>query len=292
MMEFISQLIVDALLLGGIYTLMVIGLALSFGVTRVINFAHGEAVMLGAYGAYTIATFSGVDPLIALPFMMVAGCLLGMALFKVSIEPVLKAPHVNQILLTFGIGLILQNAAVVIWKADERSVVTSYAYSSFQIGEVVIPGGRLIGFAIALVLVAGLFFWLKRTEYGRATRALDEQRDAAVLVGINVKKMYALAFGLSVGLGVATGVILSFLGAISPFMGFHILVKGFAIIVLGGLGSIVGSVLGAFLLAFAETAVSYYVPNGTGWAEAVAFATLFLVLVLRPRGIVGQAVSS
>ena len=106
-MHYIPQLIVDALLLGGIYTLMVIGLALSFGVTRVINFAHGEAVMLGAYGAYTIAIVSELDPLLALPLLMVVGCLFGMALFKVSIEPVLKAPHVNQILLTFGIGLVL-----------------------------------------------------------------------------------------------------------------------------------------------------------------------------------------
>jgi branched-chain amino acid transport system permease protein len=270
---------------------MVIGLALSFGVTRVINFAHGEAVMLGAYGAFTVFVAFGVDPLIAMPVLMVAGCVLGMVLFKVAIAPVLKAPHVNQILLTFGIGLVLQNLALVIWSPDGRSVVPAYAYSSFEFGDVVVSGGRLIGFGIASVLVLALFFWLKRTEFGRATRALAEQHDAAVLMGINVNQMYALAFGLSVALGVATGVILSFLGAITPFMGFHILVKGFAIIVLGGLGSIVCAVLGAFLLAFAETAVSYYVPNGTGWAEAVAFLTLFLVLVLRPRGIIGQAVA-
>jgi branched-chain amino acid transport system permease protein len=290
-LDFIPQLIVDALLLGGIYTLMVIGLALSFGVTRVINFAHGEAVMLGAYGAYTVFTAFGLDPLIAMPLLMVAGCVLGMGLFHVSIAHVMRAPHVNQILLTFGIGLVLQNAALIAWKADERSVVPSYAYSSLEIGDVIVPGGRLIGFGIALVLVVALFIWLKRTEFGRATRALAEQREAAVLMGINVSQMHALAFGLSVSLGVATGAVMSFLGAISPFMGFHILVKGFAIIVLGGLGSIVGAVVGAFLLAFAETAVSYYVPNGTGWAEAVAFLTLFLVLVLRPRGIVGQAVA-
>ncbi len=290
-MDFLPQLFVDAMLLGGIYTLMVIGLALSFGVTRVINFAHGEAVMLGAYGAYTVFVLSGVDPLIAMPFLMVAGCLLGMGLFRISIARVLRAPHVNQILLTFGIGLVLQNAALIAWKADERSVVPSYAYSSWQLGDVFVPGGRLIGFGVAAVLVLTLFLWLRRTEFGRATRALAENRDAAVLMGIDVPQMYALAFGLSVSLGVATGVILSFLGAITPFMGFHILVKGFAIIVLGGLGSIVGAVIGAFILAFAETAVSYYVPNGTGWAEAVAFATLFLVLVLRPRGIIGQAVA-
>jgi branched-chain amino acid transport system permease protein len=290
-MEFLPQLIVDALLLGGIYTLMVIGLALSFGVTRVINFTHGEAVMLGAYGAYTVFVVSGIDPLLAMPFLMVAGCLLGMGLFRISIARVLNAPHINQILLTFGIGLVLQNVALIVWKADERSVVPSYAYSSFEFGDVIVPGGRLIGFGVALALVLALFLWLKRTEFGRATRALAEQREAAVLMGINVSQMYALAFGLSVSLGVATGVIMSFLGSISPFMGFHILVKGFAIIVLGGLGSIVGAVIGAFLLAFAETTVSYYVPNGTGWAEAVAFATLFLVLVLRPRGIIGQAVA-
>ena len=289
-MEFFPQLMVDAVLLGGIYTLMVIGLALSFGVTRVINFAHGEAVMLGAYGTFTFFAFLAVDPFIAMPVLMVAGCLLGMVLFKVSIARVLKAPHVNQILLTFGIGLVLQNFALIFWTADERSVVPSYAYSAWEFGEVIVPAGRVFGFGVALVLVVCLFLWLKFTDFGRATRALAENRDAAILMGINVPYMYALAFGLSVSLGVATGVILSFLGAMSPFMGFHILVKGFAIIVLGGLGSIVGAVLGAFLLAFAETAVSYYVPNGTGWAEAVAFATLFLVLILRPRGIVGQAV--
>ncbi len=291
-MEYVPQLIVDTLLLGGIYTLMAIGLALSFGVTRVINFAHGEAVMLGAYGAYSLFTLSGLDPLIAMPLLMVLGCLLGMLLFKVTIARVLKAPHGNQILLTFGIGLILQNVALIIWTADERSVVPDYAYASWDFGAFFIPAGRLIGFAIALVLVLSLFFWLKRSEYGRATRALAENQAAAVLMGINVPMMYALAFGLSVSLGVATGAILSFLGPMSPFMGFHILVKGFAIIVLGGLGSVVGAVLGAFLLAFAETAVNYYVPNGSGWAEAVAFGTLFLVLILRPRGLVGQAVAN
>lgn len=289
-MDLLPQLIVDALLQGGIYTLMVIGLALSFGVTRVVNFAHGETVMLGAYGAFTLFTLSGIDPLVAMPALMVAGVLLGIVLFRGAIAPVLQAPHANQILLTFGIGLILQNVAVIVWKADERSINPAYAFSSVEIGDVIVPGGRLIGFGVAALLVLALFFWLKASEYGRATRALAENRDAAVLMGIEVPRMYALAFGLSCALGVATGVIMSFIGSISPFVGFHILVKGFAIIVLGGLGNIMGAVLGAFLLAFAETAVSYYVPNGTGWSEAVAFATLFFVLILRPRGLVGQAV--
>lgn len=291
-MDLLPQLFVDALLQGGIYTLMVIGLALSFGVTRVVNFAHGEAVMLGAYGAFTLFTLTGLDPLAAMPLLMVAGVLLGIALFRGAIAPVLQAPHANQILLTFGIGLVLQNLAVIVWKADERSINTPYAYSSFEFGDIVVPGGRLIGFCVAAVLVAGLFLWLRFSEYGRATRALAENRDAAVLMGIEVPKMYALAFGLSCALGAATGAIMTFIGSISPFIGFHILVKGFAIIVLGGLGNIMGAVLGSFLLAFAETSVSYYVPNGTGWSEAVAFGTLFFVLILRPRGLLGQAVEN
>jgi branched-chain amino acid transport system permease protein len=290
-LDLIPQLLVDALLLGGVYTLMAIGLALSFGVTRVVNFAHGEAVMLGAYGAYVLFTSLGVDPLVAMPLLMIAGLFLGALVFRVTVAPVLHAPHANQILLTFGLGLILQNLALIVWRANERSVNPPYSFSSFTIGEdVVIPGGRLIGFVVATVLVVGLFVWLKRSEYGRATRALAENRDAAVLMGINVPTLFALAFGLSVALGAATGAVMSFLGAITPFMGFHMLVKGFAIIVLGGLGSVVGAVLGAFLLAFAETTVSYYVPNGSGWAEAVAFLALFFVLLFRPQGLVGQAV--
>jgi branched-chain amino acid transport system permease protein len=154
-----------------------------------------------------------------------------------------------------------------------------------------VPGGRLIAFGVAMTLVAVLFIWLKYGDLGRACRALAENRQAAVLMGINVPWLYAFSFGVSIALAAATGAILSFLLAITPFMGFDMLVKGFAIIILGGLGSIVGAVAGAFLLAFAETGIAYYVPNGSGWAEAAAFIILFLTLIFRPRGIYGQAVA-
>jgi len=287
-MSYLEQALVDALLLGGIYTLMVIGLALSLGITRVINFTHGEAIMLGAYGAYWALALLGVDPLIALPFLVIIGTAAGYVLFKLAIAPVLDAPPENQILLTFGLGLVMQNIAVILWTGNERSNNPPYAFSSFEFGDIVIPGGRLIGFCAALILVVGLFLWLKYGELGRASRALAENRDAAILMGINVPHVYALSFGIATALAAATGAICSFIFAITPFMGFDMLVKGFAIIILGGLGNILGSVAGAFLLAFAETAVAYYVPNGNGWSEAVAFGVLFLTLVLRPRGIAGQ----
>lgn len=287
-MGYLAQAFVDALLLGGIYTLMVIGLALSLGITRVINFTHGEAIMLGAYGAYWALALFGIDPLIALPGLVILGTIAGYIVFKFAIAPVLDAPPENQILLTFGIGLVLQNVALILWTGNERSNNPPYAFSSLEFGNIVISGGRLIGFGVALVLVVGLFLWLKYGELGRACRALAENREAAALMGINVPRLYALSFGISTAMAAATGVICSFIFAITPFMGFDMLVKGFAIIILGGLGNILGSVAGAFLLAFAETFVAYYVPDGNGWSEAVAFGVLFLTLILRPRGIAGH----
>jgi branched-chain amino acid transport system permease protein len=287
----LQQALVDAVLLGGIYTLMAIGLALSLGITRVINFAHGESIMLGAYGAYFAFAIAGIDPLIALPFVMLISGIVGYYVFRLTISPVLDAPPENQILLTFGLGLVLQNAALIAWTANERSSNPAYTFSMLQFGEVMVPGGRLIAFGVAMTLVAILFIWLKYGELGRACRALAENRQAAVLMGINVPWLYAFSFGVSIALAAATGAILSFLLAITPFMGFDMLVKGFAIIILGGLGSIVGAVAGAFLLAFAETGIAYYVPNGSGWAEAAAFIILFLTLIFRPRGIYGQAVA-
>jgi branched-chain amino acid transport system permease protein len=287
-MGYLAQALVDALLLGGIYTLMVIGLALSLGITRVINFTHGEAIMLGAYGAYWALALFGIDPLIALPGLVILGTIAGYIVFKFAIAPVLDAPPENQILLTFGIGLMLQNIALILWTGNERSNNPPYAFSSVEFADIVISGGRLIGFCVALALVVGLFLWLKYGELGRACRALAENREAAALMGINVPRLYALSFGISTAMAAATGAICSFIFAITPFMGFDMLVKGFAIIILGGLGNILGSVAGAFLLAFAETFVAYYVPDGNGWSEAVAFGVLFVTLVLRPRGIAGH----
>jgi branched-chain amino acid transport system permease protein len=276
-MMFFLQLCIDALLLGGIYTLMAIGLSLIHGVARVINFAHGESVMLGAYGAFWCFQLAGIDPLIALPLLCLIGTISGYLLFRMVVARVLQAPQENQLLLTFGISLILQSIALICWSADERSANPPYALSSFSLGDLVVGGGPLIGFTVAAVLVVALFLWLRTSELGRAARAVADNRDAALLMGIGT------------ALGVAAGAVMSFLLPITPLMGFPILIKGFAIIVLGGLGSVAGTVAGAFVLAFAETAIGYYVPDGNGWADAVSFALLFFTLILRPRGILGRA---
>jgi len=287
-MNFIGQALIDAILLGGIYTLMVMGLALSFGVIRIINFMHGEAIMLGAYGAYWAFALYGVDPLLVLPLLMMLGAAAGYVLFKTTIAPVLNAPHENQILLTFGLGLILTNVALILWTGNERSSNPPYTFASLNFGDIVVPVSRLLGFSTAAVLIGAMFIWLKYGELGRASRAIAQDRDAATLMGINVPHMYAFSFGVSTALAVASGAICSFIFAVTPFMGFDMLVKGFAIVILGGVGSVIGAVAGSFLLAFAETAVAYYVPNGNGWSEAVAFGVLFLTLLIRPYGIAGR----
>ena len=288
-MDLLPQFVIDSVLLGGLYTLMAIGFSLSFGVTRIINFSHGEFIMLGAYGSFWLFTLAGVDPLIALPIVIVTGFAAGWILFKIFIERVLSAPHINQILLTFGIGLVLQHVAVILWSGNSRSATPDYAFTAWIVDNIFVPHGRLIGCAIAVALVLGLIAWLKWSEGGRAVRAVAQNHDAATLMGINVKRMYALSFAISSALGAATGSVVSFIITVTPFMGFPMLVKAVAIVILGGLGSVGGTAAGAFLLAFAETGFAYYVPEGSGWSEGLAFVLIVAILILRPRGLFGQS---
>jgi branched-chain amino acid transport system permease protein len=289
-MSLFLQCLADGLLLGGLYSLMSIGLSLGFGVTRIVNFAHGEFIMLGAYGAFFASIMLGLDPLLSLPLVAILISLLSIVIFILFIDRVLDAPHINQILLLFGIGLVMQNVAAILWTGDARSVSTPYSLTAMEMGDLLVGHGRMVAFGVAVVLIIALLWWLRSSELGRATRAVAENGTAATLMGINVNRIYMLSFALNAALGSATGAISSFLLTITPFMGFHMLVKAFAIVVLGGLGSVPGTIIGAFALAFAETAVGYYVPDGIGWAEGVAFVVLLCVLIVRPRGILGQAV--
>jgi branched-chain amino acid transport system permease protein len=287
-MSLFFQFLLDAILLGGFYALMAVGLALGLGVTRITNFTHGEFIMFGAYAAFFAVGFWGIDPILILPLIAIIVAFFGAGLFKLVARRALAAPRINQILLMFGISLVLQNLAVLAFTGNPRSVSTSYSLDATEFSDVWIPHGRVVTFMVAAALIVGLIVWLKRSELGRATMAVAQNEKAATLMGINVNFIYLLAFGINAGLAGASGVAISFLLTITPFMGFHMLVKGFAIVILGGLGSIWGAVIGAFLLALAETGVSYYVPNGIGWAEGVAFVVLLIVLIIRPRGILGQ----
>lgn len=284
------QMVISALLLGGIYVLMALGLSLGFGITNILNFAYGEAVMLGAYAAFWAFRLWGVDPLWSIPATLVLGFVAGWVLFRQLIERVLQAPQLNQILVTFGIGLILQNAALIAFGGDLRSANPDYALQSFSLGDAYVPLGRLIACGVAALLSAGLLVWLFKTEHGRACRAIAQNEMAASLVGIDTRALHAVAFGVSVGLAAATGATLSVVTSVTPFIGLPLLVKALAIIVLGGMGSIWGTIVGGLVLGALETGVAYLVPNGSGWAEGVSYLMLLLVLVVRPSGIAGRRV--
>jgi branched-chain amino acid transport system permease protein len=285
-----TQLLLDGVLLGGLYILVATGITLSYGVIRIINFAHGEFIMLGSYAAFWAVTIYGLDPLLMLPVIVVGGGLFGYAVQRLLIDRILAAPHINQILLTFGISLILQNLAAILWTGDLRSAQSVISYSVAEVGPVVVPYARLLAFVVALALVLGMLVWLKWSEVGRASRAVAHNHRAAMLMGINIYVIYGICFAVSASLGAAAGGLMSFLVTISPWMGFPLVVKSFAVVVLGGLGSVLGTIVGGFVLGISETLISYFVPGGSGWAEGVSFVLLIGVLVLRPRGIFGQAV--
>src|ERR1019366_823849 len=185
MVGLLLQILADALLLGGVYTLMAIGLSLAFGVTRIINFAHGDIVMYGAYGAFFAFAGLNIDPLLSLPIVAILGGIGGYLLFKLSLDRILNDVSINQVLLTFGLGLILQNVAVILWTGDERSTTPAYAFASWQFSDdIVIAKGRVIAFGIAVLFVVMLLAWLRWSELGRATRAVSQNQAAASLMGI------------------------------------------------------------------------------------------------------------
>jgi branched-chain amino acid transport system permease protein len=282
----LSQVIVNGILTGGLYALIAVGLTLIFGVMRVINFTHGETLMLGSYLTYFLFTLFGIDPFISLPLAIFALFMLGVAIQRFVINPVLDAPHLNQILLTFGLVLIIQNLALILWSGNYISMTTRYSAISLKFGPLRVGLTRLLGLVIAISLTILLTLVLKRTEWGKSVRAVTQDREAAMLMGIDVNRVNMVAFGVGSAMGGAAGVVTSMIMYVFPLVGMMFVLKAFAIVVLGGFGSIGGAVLGSLILGLTESLVTNYVPNGSGWAEGVSFIVMILILVIRPKGLI------
>ncbi|HYA93076.1 MAG TPA: branched-chain amino acid ABC transporter permease [Thermodesulfobacteriota bacterium] len=281
-----SQVIVNGILTGGLYALIAVGLTLIFGVMRVINFVHGETLMLGSYLTYFLFTLLGIDPFISLPLAIFALFVLGVAIQHFFINPVLDTPHLNQILLTFGLVLIIQNLALILWSGNYISMTTRYSAISLKFGPLSVGLTRFLGLVIAIFLTVLLTVVLKRTEWGKSVRAVTQDREAAMLMGIDVNRVNMVAFGVGSAMGGAAGVVTSMIMYVFPLVGMIFVLKAFAIVVLGGFGSIGGAVLGSLILGLTESIVTNYVPNGSGWAEGVSFVVMILILVIRPKGLI------
>lgn len=281
------QSLLSGVLVGGVYALIGIGLTIIFGVMRVINFAHGDLLMVGMYLTWLIFTTLGLDPYLSLVVSAPLMFLWGAFLQKVFINRVLGALPQNQILLTIGLGLIMTNAMMLIFTSDYRILTTSYSSSSIKLLGLSISQPLLYSFLVTAAITGVLFWFLQTTDTGQAIRATAQDRDAAQLMGINVKRMSVLAFGLGTALAGTAGALLAPTYYIFPQVGGPFTLKAFVVVVLGGMGSIVGATLGGILIGVTESMSAVYVASGL--KELVVYVLFLLILLFRPAGLLGKS---
>jgi branched-chain amino acid transport system permease protein len=281
------QVLINGILISGVYVLLASGLTLVFGVMRIINFAHGEFVMLGAYLAFVMYSIFKLDPIVSLPITIILMYIFGVILQKFLVNKILDTPRLNQILLTFGISVILQNFALIVWGGDYVAITTKYSARAISLGGISFGMTRTIAFVLSIIITAILYWMLQKTELGKQLRAISQEKEAAFLMGINVDKMFLITFGIGAALASIAGVLLSLIMYVYPMIGFSFQSKAFCIIILGGLGSIPGAIIGGFILGLVETFVGNFVANGTGWAEGVAFFVMIMILAIKPKGLFG-----
>ena len=286
-MSVLLQSILSGVLIGGVYALVGVGLTLIFGVMRVINFAQGDLVMVGMYCTFWIFVLLGVDPFVSVVVTMPALFLLGAILQRTLINRVLDALPQNQILLTIGIGLVLSNVAMLVFTSDYRILSTSYSSSSVRLAGLPLCTPLLYCFLITAVITAVLYWFLVKTDVGHAIRATAQDRDAAQLMGVNVRHMGVLAFALGAALAGAAGALIAPTYYIYPQVGGAFTLKAFVVVVLGGMGSIVGATLGGVLIGVAESVSGTYI--GSGWKDVCVYVIFLLVLLLKPSGLLGKS---
>ncbi|HXH39703.1 MAG TPA: branched-chain amino acid ABC transporter permease [Thermoanaerobaculia bacterium] len=286
-MAIFAQALVSGILIGGVYALIGIGLTIIFGVMRIINFAHGDLLMVGMYLTYYLFTLVHVDPFLSIFITIPLMFLFGAFLQKFFINRVLNALPQNQILLTIGLGLIMSNAVMLAFTSDYKILTTKYSSDSHTFFGISISSPLLISFAITVAITLALTWFLKETNTGQAIRATAQDREAATLMGINVRRMSIIAFGLGSALAGTAGALIAPTYYIFPQVGSIFTLKAFVITVLGGMGSVTGAMIGGVLIGVAESIGGAYF--GSGWKEVIVFVLFLLVLLFRPSGLMGKS---
>ncbi|OPY89074.1 MAG: High-affinity branched-chain amino acid transport system permease protein LivH [Smithella sp. PtaU1.Bin162] len=281
------QSLANGILIAGLYAAVTLGLTLVLGVMGIVNFAHGELIMLGAYSSFWLFTLLGIDPLLSLALSGVLLFFIGTGIYRFTIWPIMKDPPLNQLLLTLGLSIFFQNLAMILWKTDSRTIITSYSGMSLDLGIIHFGLTRMITFLISVVLTVLLVVFLSKTKPGRAMQAVSENNTASWLIGINVEKTYLLAFGVAAALAGAAGALVSTVMYTFPMVGFKLSLKAFCILVIGGLGNIPGTLFGSLILGITESFVGTYIPEGSGWAEGISFVLLIVILIIKPTGLAG-----
>jgi branched-chain amino acid transport system permease protein len=281
------QIMFWGLYAGCIYILLATGLNLIFGVMKIVNFAHGEFLMIGAYITATIFLYTHLNPYAILLLSMLALIGIGAIVERFCFRPILGTGKLNEIFLSIGLIYIFQNGAAMIWGDAWQSVKSPYDGTTVPVGPLSVPLDYIIIIAFTAAILIALWLFLKRTRIGMEMRATSQNRKGAMLVGIDVERIDIISFGLGCALAAAAGTLWVMSGQVfNPYMGSIPAVKAFAIIILGGLGSIPGAIIGGLLMGIAENGAAYLF--GGIWKDAVSFIILIVVLIVRPTGLFGE----
>jgi branched-chain amino acid transport system permease protein len=288
----IAQAVLLSLSIAGLYAAIAAGLTLTVGVTRIINFAHGEFVMLGAFLTYALFTLYGISPWLG---MVISGAVMGLfsaLVYRMFLERVLRQDEHNQLLATLGLSILLVNIAIIMWSPDPRVMQAPQLLPALQFAGVTVPGNNLVVAGVGGLLFLMLQYIMRHTRYGRQMRFASDDAELARHSGIDVDRIFELSFVIGgFAAGVAGGLVALIL-YVHPSVGQDLVIRAFAIITLGGLGNIPGALIGAAILALAEGMTSTFVPHGGSFGFGVAFLLLLLVLVVRPNGLFGKQVQS
>lgn len=285
-MDLLAQILVNGALLGGLYAVMALGLALVWGVLNIVNLAHGAFIMLGAYCSWYLYSYLHIDPFVGLPITAVVMFVVGYVLQRGLLNLVIRAPMFNTLLITFGLEVVLTYLAQIMFSADFRTINPGYAGSSLQFGHLIVPIVRLAAFGAAIALTLGMWLFLLHTRLGMAIRATAQNLLAARLYGVEPRHLYATTFGIGLALAGAAGGLYGTVSQINPYIGATLTAKSFAIAIIGGLENPLGVLVGGLFLGIVESLTALYI--GPTYSDVASFGILVLVLILRPSGLLGR----
>jgi len=282
----LGQIVVYGILIGGLYALIALGFTLVFGVMRIVSFMHGDLVMIGMYVTFLAFSVFSVDPYAALVISLPVLFVLGALIFQLTVGPILQRRTESQLIVTLGVSIMLTNLARFVFTADAKAVRPSYGSASVTILGFQVTVTLGLSFLVVVLLSSVLYWFLHRTDTGKAIRATALDAETAALMGVDVKRITLITFGIGAGLAGAAGSLLAPLFYVEPAIGLPFTIKSFVVVVLGGMGSFWGAILGGLILGIAESLGAAYV--SAEYQILVGFVLLLVVLLVRPQGILGR----